>query len=124
MITEDLDVFLADFGVSVIAGAVSGVGILDMPGQSVMDDMVISTNYQVTCRADEFGWLGYGDVMTIDSNTYRVQELMTLTDGKFCSAQLEKVAANSDVEAVIDGDFLEPDASAEDVEVILDGDFI
>ena len=34
-ITEDLDRFLADFGVSCTAGAVTAKGILDMPGEVV-----------------------------------------------------------------------------------------
>jgi hypothetical protein len=32
-LTEDLDIFLADFGVSCTAGAVTANGILDMPSQ-------------------------------------------------------------------------------------------
>jgi len=91
MITEDLDVFLADFGVSVTAGAVSGVGILDMPGESIMGDMVISSNYQVVCRADEFGNLGYGDQIVADGLTYLVQEMRLISDGRFCALILERV---------------------------------
>ena len=72
MITEDLDVFLSDFGVSVTAGAVSGTAILDMPGESIMDDMVISTGYALTARADQFGELGYGDFVTADGVPYVV----------------------------------------------------
>ena len=105
MITEDLTVFLSDFGVSVTAGAVSGLGILDQPGQTVMDGQVISIGYMLTCRADEFGWLGYGDLVNIDSVGYRVQENMPIGDGRFCSVQLEKVDGGGPVEFVFDGDF-------------------
>ena len=105
MITEDLTVFLSDFGVSVTAGAVSGVGILDMPGEAVMNDMVISIGYMLTCRADEFGWLGYGDLVNIDGVGYRVQENMPISDGRFCRVQLEKVDGGGPVEFVFDGDF-------------------
>ena len=91
MITEDLTVFLSDFGVSVTAGAVSGVGILDMPGEAVMDGMVISTSYRLVCRSDQFGTVGYGASITVDSGAYKVQENMPIGDGKFCSIQLEKV---------------------------------
>ena len=104
--TEDLDMFLADFGVSVTAGAVSGVGILDMPGQSVMNDMVISTNYQVLCRADEFGGLGYGDQLQADGQTYLVQELQLITDGKFCMLILERVIAATNRLVTLAGDAL------------------
>jgi hypothetical protein len=90
MITEDLDVFLDDFGVSVTAGAVSGVGIMDMPGESILDDRVISTGYTLVCRADEFGTLGYGDSVTVDSLAYTVQESMLIADGKFCRLHMER----------------------------------
>jgi hypothetical protein len=90
-ITEDLDVFLADHGVTVTSGAVSGLGILDMPGESIMGDMVISNGYVVTCRSNQFGTVGYGTSITVDGSTYKVQENKPISDGKFCSLQLEKV---------------------------------
>ena len=90
-ITEDLTVFLSDFGVSVTAGAVSGLGILDMPGEAVLDGMVISTSYRLVCRSDEFGTVGYSTSITVDGSSYKVQENMPIGDGKFCSIQLEKV---------------------------------
>ena len=105
MITEDLDIFLSDFGVSVTAGAVSGLGILDQPGEAVMDGMVISTSYRLVCRSDEFGWLGYGDLVEADGEAYKVQELGLVVDGKFCAVQLEKVTGGGPVEFVFDGDF-------------------
>ena len=48
MFTEDLSIFLEDFGVSCTAGAVSALGILDMPGETVSGGMVISTEYTVS----------------------------------------------------------------------------
>jgi hypothetical protein len=113
MFTEDLDVFLADFGVSVTAGAVSGLGILDMPGQQVMDDQVISIGYTLTCRADQFGDLGYGAAVTVDGDAYTVQENLPISDGRFCRILMERVSGApawepgaTDVEIVLDGDFL------------------
>ena len=38
-ITENLLGFLNDFGVSCTAGAVTGLGILDMPSQIIANDM-------------------------------------------------------------------------------------
>jgi hypothetical protein len=46
--TEDLSIFLADFGVSCTAGAVTALGILDMPGQVISDGMVLTTDYTLT----------------------------------------------------------------------------
>lgn len=122
---EDLDVFLADFGVSVIAGAVVGLGIFDMPGQDVLGTDVISTMYTLTARTNEYGHLSYGDTITVADEVYTVQEApKPIIDGAFCRIPLEKVAEDADTIAIIDGDFLEPDAPAEDTEVILDGDFL
>lgn len=92
-------------GVSITAGAVSGMGMLDMPGEAVLDDMVISIGYRLTCRADLFGWLGYGDLVNVDGVGYRVQENKPIGDGRFCIAQLEKVDGDEPVEFVFDGDF-------------------
>jgi hypothetical protein len=88
--TEDLSVFLADFGVSVVAGAVSGSGLLDMPGELIADGMVITTDYSLRCEASKFGSLAYGTSITVDSLTYTVRENRLIDDGKFCLISLQK----------------------------------
>jgi hypothetical protein len=93
--TENLDVFLADFGVSVTAGAVSGSGLLDMPGELVLDGMVISTDYTLRCEASKFGGLIYGAAVTVDSVNYQVRDNRLIEDGKFCNITLLKVAPDS-----------------------------
>ena len=93
--TENLDAFLADFGVTVTSGAVSGIGILDMPGELVADGMIISTDYSLRCEASKFGGLIYGAAMTVDGVNYQVRENRLIEDGKFCSITLLKVAADS-----------------------------
>lgn len=90
MITEDPDIFLADFGVSVAAGAVSGVGILDMPGEAILDGMVISTDYRVRCLASEFGSLAWGASITVNGTAYTVREVRLVDDGVFCEITLQK----------------------------------
>ncbi len=99
MIEEDLTVFLADFGVSITAGAVSGLCLLDMPGEVVFDGVretytgALSTMYSITCRTDEFGSLGYGDSVTVDGEVYILQEApILITDGVFCRINLERVS--------------------------------
>jgi len=89
-ITEDLDIFLADFGVSCIAGAVTANGILDMPSQILSDGMVLSTDYTLTARASNFGTLIRGDSITVDSVAYTVRETMLIDDGKFVQIALQK----------------------------------
>ena len=89
-ITEDLDIFLADFGVSCTAGAVTANGILDMPSQILSDGMVLSTDYNLTARASNFGSLIRGDSITVDSVAYTVRETMLIDDGKFVQIALQK----------------------------------
>ena len=93
--TENLDVFLADFGVSVTAGAVSGFGLLDMPGELVADGMIITTDYSLRCEASKFGGLIYGAAMAVDGVNYQVRENRPIEDGKFCEITLLKVAPDS-----------------------------
>jgi riboflavin synthase alpha subunit len=90
MITENLDLFLQDFGVTCTAGAVTAQGILDMPSQVVADGMVLTTDYKLTCRAASFGTLKYGDSITVDGTAYTVRENMFVDDGKFCEIMLTK----------------------------------
>lgn len=90
MITEDPTVFLQDFGVSVVAGAVSGMGILDMPGEAILDGMVISTDYRVRCLASSFGAMAWGGSITVDGTAYTVREVRLLDDGVFCEITLQK----------------------------------
>ena len=89
-ITEDLDIFLADFGVSCTAGAVTANGILDMPSQILSDSMVLSTDYTLTARASNFGTLIRGNSITVDSVAYTVRETMLIDDGKFVQIALQK----------------------------------
>ena len=89
-ITEDLDIFLADFGVSCTAGAVTANGILDMPSQILSDGMVLSTDYTLTARASNLGSLIRGNSITVDSVAYTVRETMLIDDGKFVQIALQK----------------------------------
>lgn len=90
-LTEDLSVFLQDFGVSCTAGVVSALGILDMPSQIVADGMVLSTDYTLTARTADFGGLLYGDSITVNSVAYQVREVRRIDDGAFVEIGLQKV---------------------------------
>ena len=92
MITEDLNLFLEDFGVSCTSGAVTAMGILDMPSQVVADGMVLTTDYKLTVRTADFGGLLYGDGITVDSVNYQVREALKIDDGKFTELMLTKLA--------------------------------
>lgn len=90
MISEDLNVFLDDFGVSCTAGAVTALGILDMPSQVVADGMVLTTDYKLTTKASDFGTLKYGDSISVNGASYQVRENMLLDDGQFCDLYLQR----------------------------------
>jgi hypothetical protein len=89
-ITENLLGFLNDFGVSCTAGAVTGLGILDMPSQIIANDMVLSTDYMLTARASDFGNLVYGNVITVATVAYTVRETRFIDDGSFVEIALQK----------------------------------
>lgn len=91
---EDLSIFLSDFGRPVIAGAQTGLGILDMPGEYVLGDRVINNQHVLTAEASKFGGLSYGDSLTVDGQPYAVKEgPLSLADGAFCAILLEIIEA-------------------------------
>jgi hypothetical protein len=93
--SEDLDLFLADFGVPVSSGAVSGLGILDMPSEIVADGVVLTTDYKVTVKTSQFGGLIYGAAVTVDGVNYQVREAMKVDDGSFTELMLIRVPPES-----------------------------
>lgn len=94
-LSEDLSVFLNDFGVSCTAGAVSALGILDMPSQVLAGDMVLSTDYTLTAQTADFGGLLFGDGITVDGVNYQVREVRKLDDGAFVEIGLQRLTPSS-----------------------------
>lgn len=94
-LTENLDSFLADFGVSVTAGAVSALGILDMPMEVLAGDQVLSTDYTLTARASDFGDLVYGSEVNVNGVPYTVRETRLIDDGAFCQIGLMRSVATA-----------------------------
>lgn len=85
MLTEvDPDLLLQDFGSSVIAGAVSGLGILDRKSEILLNDRVITVEYSVIVRTDQFGDLQYGGTVTVAGEAYEVMhEPIRIADGLY-----------------------------------------
>ena len=90
MLTDDPSIYLADFGVTVTAGAVTGTGILDMPSESLLDNQRLSTDYTVTCEAAKFGGLLYGSQVSVNGAAYEVRTSVLLTDGVFVQLSLQR----------------------------------
>ena len=94
--TEDLSVFLDlnGFGVPVVAGAVSGVGILDLNSELILGGEINVIDYLLTVPTATFGDLGYGSMVIVDGQTYKAETApMRFDDGAFCRVALMKVTA-------------------------------
>jgi len=89
--SEDPTAFLEDFGVAVTSGATSGLGILDSPGEYLIEEQVISTAYALRAEASKFGSLIYGANITVAGVLYNVLDNRLLDDGVFCLISLQKV---------------------------------
>ena len=103
---EDLTVFLDldGFGVPVVAGAVSGVGILDVNSELVLGGEAVMIDFLLTARTDQFGSLGYGDTITVDGQNYKVEhQPMRFDDGAFCRVPLVKVTPDPAIDYILDG---------------------
>lgn len=90
-LTADLDVFFDNpFAVSATSGATTGKVLLDQPSQVLAGDMVLSTDYQITAKASDFGTLLSGASITVDSVAYTVRETRLIGDGLLCEITLQK----------------------------------
>lgn len=94
-VSDDLTAFLADFGVPVISGAVSGLGILDMPTEVIENGMVLTTEYLLTARSVDFGGLMYGDEVRVDGVNYQVRASRSIDDGLMVHIALQKLAPDA-----------------------------
>lgn len=80
-------------GVSVTAGAASGMGILVHNAQFVGEDGLMATvEYMLTdLSVATFGDLAYGDAITVDGVAYEVRQgAMPMGDGSDCFVLLSR----------------------------------
>ncbi len=90
MIVDDPAIYMADFGVTVVSGAISGVGIFDMPSEMIIDNQIITTDYTLTCAASEFGHLLYGSQVSVNGVPYTVRATQLVHDGVFVQISLQR----------------------------------
>jgi hypothetical protein len=105
--TEDLDIFLDldHFGVPVTAGAVSGVGILDVNSELILGGEINIVNYLLTVSTALFGNLGHGSTLVVDGQTYKAETApMSLDDGLLCRIPLIKITPDQVPVLILDGD--------------------
>jgi len=90
VIIDDPAIYLPDFGVTVVSGAISGLGIFDLPSEMIIDNQIISTDYSLTCAASEFGHLLYGSQVTVNGVPYTVRATQLVHDGVFVQISLQR----------------------------------
>lgn len=89
-LNENLDGFLADFGVTVSDGVTTTTGVLDMPSEVIAGGMIITTDYTLTIKAGVYPNLKYQDSLTVGGAAYTVREVRLLDDGAFATVYLSK----------------------------------
>ncbi len=94
MFVENLDIFLADFGLPVVKGAYSCTGILDQPDQalSMGGRNVLSTMYELTLKTSDVqaGAFATGVALTVNGVAYQVRDVLQEDDGGFSKLTLSK----------------------------------
>jgi len=114
-LTDLPDSYLADFGVDCVAGSVTGKGILDMPGQVLAGNMVISTDFMLTAKAADFGDLLYDSEINVNGVAYVVRENRLIDDGLFCEISLQRSVATTMSTAATAIDAGDSDDSVDDL---------
>jgi hypothetical protein len=107
--TEDLDIFLDldGFGVPVTAGAVSGVGILDQDSEMILGGEATVIDYLLTVPTALFGSLGYGQAITVNGESFKVEmQPQRFDGGALCRIPLIKITVDQVPVLILDGDFL------------------
>jgi hypothetical protein len=126
VIVDDPAIYMADFGVTVVSGAISGLGIFDMPSEMIIDNQIITTDYTLTCAASEFGHLLYGSQVSVNGVPYTVRATQLVHDGVFVQISLQRdVDVSTSVSTTpIDGNGVDAeidDLGIEQLDPVLDG---
>jgi hypothetical protein len=88
--TEDLDVFLSDFGVDIVAGSSNLRGIYNAPGELIASDQVVTTAHSVVMKTSDVEDWETEDAITVDSVEYFVKSVIPFGDGLFAQVTLGK----------------------------------
>jgi hypothetical protein len=85
-------VFLADCGVQVASEYWNDtIGILDMPTEEVLGNMVLSVDYKLTFETTSMPKLDSGMNLQVDGRSYVVRSVRMVGDGAFSEAILSKL---------------------------------
>ncbi len=61
------------FGVSCTSGSTTSNGILNEPTAMAMGDQIVYSDYELICKAADFGTLVAGDSITVGGTAYTVR---------------------------------------------------
>jgi hypothetical protein len=90
--------------VSVVAGAVSGEGFLSQNSEMILGGEITIIDYLLTVTTALFGGLSYGDLVTVDSTSYKCEtQPQRFDDGTFCRVPLVKLTAEEAMAYILDG---------------------
>lgn len=94
MLTEVLDIFLRDFGVTCVANGFTFTGILDTPDQTMnmAGVNVMSTMYTVLCKTSDVtaAAITSGTSLTASAIAFRVRDVVLQDDGAFSQLTLSR----------------------------------
>jgi hypothetical protein len=90
--------------VSVTAGAVSGQGFLSQNSEIILAGEITIIDYLLTVPTATFGSLTYGDLVTVDATSYKVEtQPQRFDDGTFCRVPLTKMDPDPAIDYILDG---------------------
>lgn len=89
-LSEDLGMFLADFGVVATFEQSVATVIFDTPDSNILGERIQTTSYQITFRAADFPTLEHGDWIDVDGVQFSVITTSLVDDGQFKTAALQK----------------------------------
>lgn len=94
MFAEDLNFFLADFGVPASCNDHVATVLFDRPDADILGERVKTTKYQITFRTADFPDMKHGDPMMVQGKQYAViTGPNAIDDGAFSAAELKAVLA-------------------------------
>jgi hypothetical protein len=91
-IVDDPSIYTADFGSEVVVNGNTGTGILDAPGEVIIDGMVMSFDYSLTVPSELVDGVTYGTYLTVNGVTFSVKENKAQQDGLFNVVTLSKLS--------------------------------
>ena len=90
-LSDDNSVFVGgEFGVTCTSGSTTAKGILSEPSEFLLDGMVVSSEYTLTAKANDFGNLIANDSIIVDSVAYTVRDVRFSLDGDIVTIAIQK----------------------------------